>query len=91
MGIAIGAKIASNDGGTVCGLCGEKNPLGNLRRISIQDATEPGEILCFHRGRQILRDRHALKKLFASVLGNERQRAVSSHALRDRLPAVANS
>jgi hypothetical protein len=50
-----------------CGLCGEKNPFGNLRRISSQDVTEPGEIIvCFHRGRQILRDRDALKKLRCS-------------------------
>jgi hypothetical protein len=37
-----------NDGGAVCGQCGEKNPLGNLRRMSIQEVTEPSEIIvCF--------------------------------------------
>jgi hypothetical protein len=32
----------------VCGLCQTKNPLGNLRRMSIQEVTEPSEIIvCF--------------------------------------------
>jgi hypothetical protein len=36
------------DGGAVCGLCEAKNPLGNLRKMSIQEVTEPAEIIiCF--------------------------------------------
>jgi hypothetical protein len=36
------------DGGASCGIRGTKNPFGNLRRMSIQDVTEPSEILvCF--------------------------------------------
>jgi hypothetical protein len=36
------------DGGASCGICGTKNPLGNLRRMSIQEVTEPSEIIvCF--------------------------------------------
>ncbi|HTF66643.1 MAG TPA: hypothetical protein VK638_28565 [Edaphobacter sp.] len=39
------------DGGAVCGLCEAKNPLGNLRKMSIQEVTEPSEIIvCFARG-----------------------------------------
>jgi hypothetical protein len=34
------------DGGAVCSLCGTKNPLGNLRKMSIQEVTEPSAILC---------------------------------------------
>jgi hypothetical protein len=38
------------DGGAVCGLCEAKNPLGNLKKMSIQEVTEPSEIiLCFTR------------------------------------------
>jgi NAD(P)-dependent dehydrogenase (short-subunit alcohol dehydrogenase family) len=44
--IAIRAKITNNDGGTVCSLCGEKNPLGNLRRISIQDVQSRARSSC---------------------------------------------
>ncbi len=36
------------DGGAVCSLCGSMNPLGNLRKMSIQRVTEPCEIIvCF--------------------------------------------
>jgi hypothetical protein len=36
------------DGGASCGICGTKNALGNLRRMSIQEVTEPSEIIvCF--------------------------------------------
>ena len=36
------------DGGAVCGLCESKNPLGNLRMLSIQEVTTPAEIVvCF--------------------------------------------
>jgi hypothetical protein len=36
------------DEGAVSSLCGAKNPLGNLRKMSIQEVTEPAEILvCF--------------------------------------------
>jgi hypothetical protein len=39
------------DGGAVCGLCHSKNPLGNLRKISIQEVTTPSEIIvCFTQG-----------------------------------------
>jgi hypothetical protein len=38
------------DGGAVCSLCREKNPLGNLRKMPIQEVTEPCEIVvCFTR------------------------------------------
>jgi hypothetical protein len=38
------------DGGAVCSLCGTKNPLGNLQKMSIQEVTTPSEILvCFTR------------------------------------------
>jgi hypothetical protein len=38
------------DGGAVCSLCGTKNPLGNLQKMTIQEVTEPSEILvCFAR------------------------------------------
>jgi hypothetical protein len=37
-----------SDGGAVCGLCQSKNPLGNLRKLSIQEVTTPAEIIvCF--------------------------------------------
>ncbi|HTF70362.1 MAG TPA: hypothetical protein VK638_47565 [Edaphobacter sp.] len=32
------------DGGAICGLCQAKNPLGNLRKLSMLDLTEPHEI-----------------------------------------------
>ena len=36
------------DGGAICGLCESKNPLGNLRRLSLQEVTTPAEIVvCF--------------------------------------------
>jgi hypothetical protein len=36
------------DGGASCGICGTKNPLGNLRRMLIQEVTQPSEIIvCF--------------------------------------------
>ena len=39
------------DGGAVCSLCGTRNPLGNLRKMSIQEVTEPSDILvCFTQG-----------------------------------------
>ena len=39
------------DGGAVCGLCQAKNPLGNLRKISIQEVTTPaGIIVCLGPG-----------------------------------------
>jgi hypothetical protein len=40
-----------SDGGAVCGLCKAKNPLGNLRKMSIQEVTTPAEIIvCFGPG-----------------------------------------
>lgn len=40
-----------SDGGAVCGLCQAKNPLGNLRKMSIQEVTTPAEIIvCFGPG-----------------------------------------
>jgi hypothetical protein len=39
------------DGGAVCGICQAKNPLGNLRKMSIQEVTTPAEIVvCFGPG-----------------------------------------
>ena len=39
------------DSGAVCGLCKSKNPLGNLRMLSIQEVTTPAEIIvCFGPG-----------------------------------------
>jgi hypothetical protein len=36
------------DDGAVCSLCASMNPLGNLRKMSIQEVTEPCEIIvCF--------------------------------------------
>jgi hypothetical protein len=55
------------DGGAVCGLCATKNPLGNLRKMSIQEVTEPSEIIvCFTRGGEIA---HALHLDCKTVLG----------------------
>jgi hypothetical protein len=34
-----------SDGGAICGLCEAKNPLGNLRKLSIQEVTTPSEII----------------------------------------------
>jgi hypothetical protein len=39
------------DGGAVCRICEAQNPLGNLRKMSIQEVTEPAEIIvCFGPG-----------------------------------------
>jgi hypothetical protein len=47
-----------SDGGAVCGLCQAKNPLGNLRKMSIQEVTEPSEIIvCFTQSGKVA---HAL-------------------------------
>jgi hypothetical protein len=55
------------DGGAVCGLCEAKNPLGSLRKISIQEVTESSEIIvCFTRGGTIA---HALHIDCKTVLG----------------------
>jgi hypothetical protein len=38
-------------GGAVCSLCQAKNPLANLRRMSIQEVSTPSEIIvCFTQG-----------------------------------------
>jgi hypothetical protein len=40
--------FALKDGGAVCSLCGSQNPLGNLRKMSIQEVATPSEIIvCF--------------------------------------------
>jgi hypothetical protein len=40
--------ITLRDGGAVRGICEPKNPLGNLRKLSIQEVTTPAEIIvCF--------------------------------------------
>jgi hypothetical protein len=55
------------DGGAVCSLCGTKNPLGNLRKMSIQEVTEPSEILvCFTQSGTAA---HALHHDCKTVLG----------------------
>jgi hypothetical protein len=55
------------DGGAVCGLCDTKNPLGNLQKMSIQEVTEPSEIIvCFTRGGEVA---HALHCDGKTVLG----------------------
>src|ERR1700722_436806 len=55
------------DGGAVCGLCETKNPLGNLKKMSIQEVTEPSEIIvCFTRSGEIA---HALHLDCKAVLG----------------------
>jgi hypothetical protein len=55
------------DGGAVCGLCGTKNPLGSLRKMSLQEVTEPSEIVvAFTRGGTIA---HALHLDCKTVLG----------------------
>jgi hypothetical protein len=39
------------DCGAVCGICEAKNPLGNLRKMAIQEVTMPTEIIvCFGPG-----------------------------------------
>ncbi len=55
------------DGGAVCGVCQRKNSLGNLRKMSIQEVTEPSEILvCFTQGGTAA---HALNIDCKTVLG----------------------
>ncbi len=55
------------DGCAVCGFCGTKNPLGNLRKMSIQEVTAPSEILvCFTRAGTAA---HALHVDCKTVLG----------------------
>jgi hypothetical protein len=55
------------DRGAVCGLCDTKNPLGNLRKMPIQEVTEPSEIIvCFTRSGTIA---HALHVNCKVVLG----------------------
>jgi hypothetical protein len=59
--------FALKDGGAVCGLCGTKNPLGNLQKMSIQKVTEPSEILvCFTQNGAAA---HALHHDCKKVLG----------------------
>jgi hypothetical protein len=44
-------RMGPNHFTAVCGLCQTKNPLDNLRKMSIQEVTEPSEILvCFTQG-----------------------------------------
>jgi hypothetical protein len=55
------------NGGAVCSLCGEKNSLGNLRKMSIQEVTEASEIIvCFTRSGKIA---HALHVDCKTALG----------------------
>jgi hypothetical protein len=55
------------DGAAVCELCDTKNPLGNLQKMSLQEVTEPSEIIvCFTRGGEIA---HALRHDAKTVLG----------------------
>jgi hypothetical protein len=55
------------DGGAVCGLCQTKNPLGNLRKMSLQEVTEPSEIIvCFTRNGTLAHALHIDRK---TVLG----------------------
>jgi hypothetical protein len=55
------------DAGAICSLCGTRNPLGNLKKMSLQEVTEPSEILvCFTRGGSIA---HALHHDGKTVLG----------------------
>lgn len=55
------------DVGVVCGLCEAKNPLGNLRKMSLQEAKESSEIIvCFSRTGTIA---HALYINCKTVLG----------------------
>jgi hypothetical protein len=55
------------EGGAVCGLCETKNPLANLQKMSIQEVTEPSEIIvCFTRSGEIA---HALHLDCKTVLG----------------------
>jgi hypothetical protein len=55
------------DGGAVCGICEAKNPLGNLKKMSIQEVTEPSEIIvCFTRNGKVA---HALHLDCKTALG----------------------
>jgi hypothetical protein len=55
------------DSEAVCSLCGEKNQLGNLQKMSIQEVTERSEILvCFTQGGTAA---HALHIDCKTVLG----------------------
>src|ERR1700735_4375277 len=55
------------DGGAVCGLCETKNPLANLQKMSMQEVSEPSEIIvCFTRSGTIA---HALHLDCKTVLG----------------------
>ena len=55
------------EGGALCSLCQTKNPLGNLRRMSIQEVTEPLEIIaCFTQAGKLA---HALHIDCKTVLG----------------------
>jgi hypothetical protein len=43
--------IKMEGGGVICGLCQSKNPLGNLRKMSLREVTEPSEIIgCLTQG-----------------------------------------
>ena len=55
------------DGGAICSLCGTRNPLGNLKKMSLQEVTEPSEVMvCFTRSGEIA---HALHHDGKTVLG----------------------
>jgi hypothetical protein len=55
------------NGGAVCGLCETKNPLANLTKMSVQEVTEPSEIIvCFTRSGEIA---HALHLDCKTALG----------------------
>ena len=59
--------LTLKDGGAACGLCEAMNPLGNLRKMSIQEVTEPTEIIvCSTRGGTVA---HALHLDCKTVLG----------------------
>jgi hypothetical protein len=59
--------FAVQDGGAVCSICGSKNPLGNLKRLSIQEVKEPCEtIVCFTQAGKAA---HALHIDCKTVLG----------------------
>jgi hypothetical protein len=61
---SVGALIRS----AVCSLCGAKNPLGNLKRMSLREVTEPSEILvCFTKGGTAA---HALHYDAKTILGH---------------------
>jgi hypothetical protein len=56
-----------SDGGAVCGFCHSKNPLGNLRKLSVQEVTTRAEIIiCFT---QSGKGAHALHVDCKTVLG----------------------